>query len=66
MTTKSAVRSKLFAQRRRMSFAARALDTMGAMATSLVPTMPGSSSGRPAPETTASTPAATAVRIAST
>ena len=44
-----------------MSFAALPLETMGAMATSVVPTMPGSSNGRPAPDTTASTPASTAV-----
>ncbi len=46
MTTKSAVRANSLAQRRRMSLAARALDTMGAMATSCVPTRPGSSSGQ--------------------
>ena len=62
--TKSAVRPNSLAQRRRMSFAALPLETMGAMATSVVPTMPGSSSGRPAPDTTASTPASTAVRMA--
>ena len=44
----------------RMSLAARALDTMGARATSAFPTRPGSSKGRPAPEMMASAPASTA------
>ena len=48
----------------RSSRAARGLDTMGAMA--VFPWVSaGSSRGRPAPQTTASTPAATAVRTAS-